>query len=73
VIESIASGAIVADRSSWDPAAFAEAVRAHLSTGGALAESAVLWGDRVPQHERDLRGRQLGVPGLAALASTLGL
>ena len=73
MLGAIAAGAVVDERTPWDPAAFADAVRAHLATGGALDESGALWRQRIPAHERDLRGRQVGVPGLAALASTLGL
>jgi CubicO group peptidase (beta-lactamase class C family) len=73
VIESLAAAAVVSDGTPWDPVAFADAVRAHVATGGSLAEGAVLWRDRIPAHERDLRGRQVGVPGLSALATTLGL
>ncbi|MEA3055774.1 MAG: hypothetical protein QOD30_1206 [Actinomycetota bacterium] len=72
-IDQLAAATVVEEGTPWDPAAFTDAVRAHLATGGSLAEGAVLWRDRIAPHERDLRGRQLGVPGLAVLASTLGL
>ncbi|MEN3272558.1 MAG: hypothetical protein V7636_1319 [Actinomycetota bacterium] len=72
-IAAMAAATVVADGTPWDPAAFADAVRAHLATGGSLAEGAVVWRDRIIEHERDLRGRQLGVPGLPNLAATLGL
>jgi CubicO group peptidase (beta-lactamase class C family) len=72
-LDAMTAAAVVTEGTPWDPAAFAEAVRAHLATGGSLEDTAVLWRERIPSRERDLRGRQVGVPGLPALASTLGL
>lgn len=68
VIDAMAAGAVVDGSMPWDPAAFADAVRAARATDRSLAASAGLWLREIPVQQRDLLARQLGVPGLAKLA-----
>jgi CubicO group peptidase (beta-lactamase class C family) len=74
LVDRIAGAAIPAPGTPWDAGAFAEAIRVgRASARGGLAAGAAAWLQEIPVQERDLRARQVGVPGLATLAAVLDL
>jgi hypothetical protein len=68
MIDEMAAATVVDGSTPWDPAAFADALRAVRATDRSLAATAEVWLREIPVQQRDLLARQLGVPGLAKLA-----
>jgi hypothetical protein len=69
-VERIAGDAVVAPGTPWDPAAFRLGMQ-QMRPIEDLLSGADLWRREMPDHQRDLLARQLGVPGLAKLADIL--